>query len=245
MSEQEKEQEKEQESEKELEKELEEKFEEKKPLEYIPLSEIVRWNAHAGLYLAKTHPDWIKESKKLYGKNEEINRKIGLFAANICHIECDAIQNSANGNLIPGGGGMNGEVHKNAGPELSEACLKIGRCDPGKTKITPAYHLPSKYILHSVGPDDQNLDLLKSAYQTALNYVSDKTFQIKSLALAALSTGTHSIPYEKATRVALSVVRDWLDVKDNLDNIDLVIFVMNSPQLFEVYERLMLEYFPI
>src|ERR1019366_9936258 len=116
----------------------------------------------------------------------------------------DAIVNAANTTLL-GGGGVDGAIHRGAGPELLEACRKLGGCATGQATITRGYRLPAKWVIHTVGPvwrDGQHGedDLLASCYRTCFTLVKQHT--IRTIAFPSISTGAYGFPMERAARIA-------------------------------------------
>ncbi|MBI5660747.1 MULTISPECIES: O-acetyl-ADP-ribose deacetylase [Ignavibacterium] len=163
---------------------------------------------------------------------------IELYKGDITKIKVDAIVNAANNSLL-GGGGVDGAIHRAAGPELLEYNRKLGGCATGEAKISPGFRLPSKYIIHSVGPiwqggtanEDQ---LLANCYQNSLKLAVEN--QIKTIAFPAISTGVYGFPLDRATEIAIRTVKGFL--RDN-DAIEKVVFVCFDDNTYEVYKRLL------
>jgi O-acetyl-ADP-ribose deacetylase (regulator of RNase III) len=135
-------------------------------------------------------------------------RVIELWVGDITTLEVDAIVTAANA-ALSGGGGVDGAVHRAAGPQLLEACRKLGRCPPGSAAITPAFALPARFVIHAVGPvwqggDAREDELLRSAYETSLSLAVEHG--CASIAFPAISTGVYRFPKERAAQIAVSVL---------------------------------------
>ncbi len=162
--------------------------------------------------------------------------KIELYKGDITKLAVDAIVNAANNSLL-GGGGVDGAIHRAAGPELLEYNRKLGGCETGQAKITPGFKLPAKFIIHTVGPvwrgGNQNEEnLLASCYRNSLKLAVEN--KIKTIAFPAISTGVYAFPLERATRIAVKTVSDFLE-KDK--SIEKVIFVCFDDKTFETYKK--------
>ncbi|KAJ7127118.1 hypothetical protein C8R44DRAFT_979810 [Mycena epipterygia] len=168
--------------------------------------------------------------------------RVSLFQGDITVMEVDSIVNAANRSLL-GGGGVDGAIHSAAGDGLYEECKGLGGCETGDSKITAAYKLPSKHIIHTVGPVYSRTDVqnraqqLESCYKTSLKLAVENN--LKHIAFPSVSTGIYGYPIEDATHIALDVVRRFCD-----SDLDRVIFVVWSNKDKEVYETLIPEYFP-
>jgi O-acetyl-ADP-ribose deacetylase (regulator of RNase III) len=133
---------------------------------------------------------------------------IDIIVADITTLAVDAIVNAANSKLA-GGGGVDGAIHRAAGPELLAACRKLGGCDTGSAKITPGFRLPAKHVIHAVGPvwsggAKEEEALLASCYGTALRLAREH--KLASLAYSAISTGIYGFPADRAARIAVGTV---------------------------------------
>jgi O-acetyl-ADP-ribose deacetylase (regulator of RNase III) len=197
---------------------------------YLTKENITSW-ASIGfvLYPHKTE----KEQNSTFGVNVDFNQKVALFFDEITNLEIDAIVIPTNESLFDETG-ISGLVHRNAGDKLREECFALATniCSVGETKITRGYNLPAKYVLHTVLPNDQNLDLFKSCYQSSLELVSKHN--IRSVAFCGFSVFS--------MRIALEIVRKWLE--HNINEVDSIIFCIPSEEK-ETYQSLMTEFFPL
>jgi len=153
----------------------------------------------------------------------------------------DAIVNAANQTLL-GGGGVDGAIHRAAGPELREACRALGGCPTGESRITPAFRLPARYVIHTVGPiwrggDHGEAKLLRGCYRSALALAEAEG--VTSIAFPCVSTGAYGYPPEEAAEIAVSSVRE--SVRDS-GSIRLVRFVCFSTADLLTYDRLLITY---
>ncbi|KAF9071879.1 hypothetical protein BDP27DRAFT_1218582 [Rhodocollybia butyracea] len=186
--------------------------------------------------------------KQKFKPNSSYLSRVTLFQGNITKLEVDSIVNAANETLL-GGGGVDGAVHAAAGRKLYDECKTLNGCETGFSKITGAYRLPSKKIIHTVGPvysstsADRKAKELASCYQTSLDLALKNS--LRHIAFPSISTGTYGYPIEDATHIALNVVRKHFDSEDDSTfKLDRVIFVVWSNKDKSVYESLIPEYFP-
>lgn len=153
----------------------------------------------------------------------------------ITTLDCECIVNAANKSLL-GGGGVDGAIHRAAGPELLKECRTLGGCETGEAKITQGYNLPAEWVIHTVGPvysgKAKDAALLASCYRNSLELA--KKHNIHSIAFPAISTGVYGYPLKDATAVAMSTVKKWLD--DNRDYFMEVIFCCFNKQAYDIYQ---------
>ena len=133
-----------------------------------------------------------------------------LTRENIVRLEVDAIVNAANSSLL-GGGGVDGAIHRAAGPDLLAACRRIGGCPTGQAVLTPGFRLPARFVIHAVGPVWEGggrgePELLRRTYHSAFE-VARAEPSVRSIAFPAISTGKYGFPREQAARIALEVLR--------------------------------------
>jgi O-acetyl-ADP-ribose deacetylase (regulator of RNase III) len=155
--------------------------------------------------------------------------RLDVCVADITTLDVDAIVNAANRSLL-GGGGVDGAIHRGAGPDLKRECEKLGGCDTGSAKITRGYRLKAKHVIHAVGPvwDSGNKredELLASCYRTALSLASQN--HLISIAFPAISTGVYGFPPDRAARIAVDTVTAAISAGPG--TIEHVVFCCFSP----------------
>src|SRR5262245_44442657 len=174
-----------------------------------------------------------------------LTRRIGsaqleVIVADITTLGVDAIVNAANTSLL-GGGGVDGAIHRTAGPELVAECRMLHGCKTGDAKITKGYRLPAKHVIHTVGPVWQNgksgePELLASCYRRSLE-IADQ-HQLRSIAFPAISTGIYGYPIEDATRIAVETARGYATANPQ-SSVTEVIFCCFSGKDLDVYQRML------
>lgn len=161
-----------------------------------------------------------------------------IWQGDITTLKVDAIVNAANRELR-GGGGVDGAIHRAAGPELNEACRALGGCETGEAKITPGFKLPAKYIIHTVGPvySGSHSDplLLAACYRNSLRVAKENG--LHSVAFSAISTGVYCYPLDAASKVAFGEVRKWL--REHKDYEMRVIMVAYDAPTYALYQKLL------
>lgn len=158
--------------------------------------------------------------------------------ADITTLDVDAIVNAAN-RLLLGGGGVDGAIHKAAGPQLLEACRKLNGCETGEAKITEGYNLPARYVIHTVGPvwhggGNGEAELLGACYRNSLMLAEEHG--LKSIAFPSISSGVYGYPLEEAAAVAIESVKS---MGDSLESIEKVIFCCYSERALAIYRELL------
>ncbi len=176
--------------------------------------------------------------KKDQGKREGAMAEIIIRTGDITAEHVDAIVNAANNSLL-GGGGVDGAIHRAAGPELLAACVPLGGCPTGQAKMTKGFQLPASYVIHTVGPvwrggKQGEAELLRSCYQSSLQIAEDNG--LKSIAFPAISCGVYGYPLQQACAIAIQTVRNFL--KD-CSSVQEVCFICFDATIEEAYREAM------
>jgi O-acetyl-ADP-ribose deacetylase (regulator of RNase III) len=158
-----------------------------------------------------------------------------LVQGDITQQATDAIVNAANPTLL-GGGGVDGAIHRAAGPQLLAECRTLGGCETGDAKITKGYKLKARHVIHTVGPvyrraGAQTAELLASAYRRSLEVASEH--QLKSIAFPSISTGAYGYPLTEAAHIALKTVSDYLKKHPDIELVRFVLFDQNTLKAYE------------
>jgi len=165
-----------------------------------------------------------------------MNNRIELYNGDITKLKVDAIVNAANTSLL-GGGGVDGAIHRAAGPELLKECRTLNGCPAGEAKITKGYNLPAKFIIHTVGPvwngGNHNEDeLLANCYRNSLKLAVENG--IETIAFPAISTGVYRFPLGRAVKIAVNQVKNFLKAGNSIEK---VVFVCFDDKTFETYKE--------
>lgn len=167
-------------------------------------------------------------------------KQTSVFQGDITQLPVDAIVNAAKNSLL-GGGGVDGAIHRAAGPELLAECRQLHGCATGEAKITKGYKLPAKWVIHTVGPiwyggNQGEGEMLARCYRNSLALAEQ--YQIKSIAFPAISTGVYGFPMEGASRIAIAEVNKFLHSHKSLEQ---VIFVCFGQNAYDCYQKVIKE----
>jgi O-acetyl-ADP-ribose deacetylase len=166
--------------------------------------------------------------------------RIQLVQGDIVVQQVDAIVNAANSTLL-GGGGVDGAIHRAAGPQLLAECRTLNGCPTGEARITRGYDLPARWVIHTVGPiwnggQSGEPELLARCYRSVYALASEPGYEIRSIAFPAISAGVYGYPADQAARIALNETRRRLEVDRDLE---LVRFVLFSAGMLETYRTVL------
>lgn len=167
-----------------------------------------------------------------------MNQTIIFDIGDITKLDCDCIVNAANKSLL-GGGGVDGAIHRAAGPELLAECRTLHGCNTGEAKITKGYRLKAKYVIHTVGPiysgKPSDAQDLRNCYFHSLELA--KVHNIHSIAFPAISTGVYRYPANQAAKIAIETINEWL--QENQEYPIKVIMSCFSRQMFDTYQEIL------
>jgi O-acetyl-ADP-ribose deacetylase (regulator of RNase III) len=166
------------------------------------------------------------------------SNKSELLRGDITKVAVDAIVNAANTTLL-GGGGVDGAIHRTAGPELLEECRSLGNCRPGEAKITRGYRLPARFIIHTVGPfwnggKRGEAEVLANCYRNSLGVAVKNG--VKTIAFPAISCGAYRYPIAEAAKIAVATTQEFLQAHSEMEK---VIFVVLDDEIFAIYRELL------
>ncbi|HIV34928.1 MAG TPA: O-acetyl-ADP-ribose deacetylase [Candidatus Blautia intestinigallinarum] len=163
-------------------------------------------------------------------------QNIFVKLGDITKLDCDCIVNAANKSLL-GGGGVDGAIHRAAGPDLLKECRTLHGCETGEAKITKGYRLKSRYVIHTVGPvysgRDRDRQDLANCYWNSLELA--RKYDLHSIAFSAISTGVYGYPPEEAVPIAADTVKKWL--KEHTDYEIKIIMCCFNQRIFDLYQR--------
>ena len=164
--------------------------------------------------------------------------KIDIVRCDITTLDVDGIVNAANTTLL-GGGGVDGAIHRAAGPELLAECRTLGGCEPGDAKLTRGYRLPARFVIHTVGPiwhggKREEPETLANCYRNSLQLAVGSG--IETIAFPAISCGAYGYPIQEAAEIALKTTREFLAKTDKIEK---VIFVLWGEDVYEAYRKLL------
>lgn len=163
---------------------------------------------------------------------------IEIFKGDITKLKVEAIVNAANNSLL-GGGGVDGAIHRAAGPKLLEECQILNGCETGEAKITKGYNLPAKFVIHTVGPiwnggSLKEDELLTNCYNNSLKLAVQN--KIKTIAFPAISTGVYRFPLNRASNIAISTTKKFLTENNQIEK---VVFVCFDEITYQTYKQLL------
>ncbi|KAF5307969.1 hypothetical protein FQR65_LT06536 [Abscondita terminalis] len=207
---------------------------------YFQTKDIPTWKQYAAKSKLAEPIPLINQFKVNPSLNKDLANKISVFLGDITTLEVDVITNAANSSLL-GGGGVDGAIHRAAGPSLKQECQTLHGCETGNAKITGAYKLPAKYVIHTVGPQGEKPDLLSRCYRNSLAIM--KEFDFKTIAFPCISTGIYGYPLIPAAHIAAGEVRTHLERFPN--EVERVIFCLFSDDDEKVYQGILQSYFPL
>jgi len=168
--------------------------------------------------------------------DKDILEKLDIRQGDITKLEVDAIVNAANTKLL-GGGGVDGAIHRAAGPELLEECRRIGGCPTGEARITKGYNLPARHVIHTVGPvysgKPQDSRLLTNCYLNSLKLAVENN--LTTVAFPAISCGVYGYPIEDACKIAVNTSAEFLKAHPSLEKIIFILFSEKDHAVYKDY----------
>jgi len=169
--------------------------------------------------------------------------RVDIIEGDITKQQVDAVVNAANTSLL-GGGGVDGAIHRAAGPELLEETRKIGGCPTGEARVSKGYKLPAKWVIHTVGPvwkggQKNEENLLANCYRNTLAAAKERG--VKTIAFPSISTGAYGFPLERATEIALTETKTFLESDKTLQR---VVFVCFGEKVLNTYKQVAEKVFP-
>jgi len=168
-----------------------------------------------------------------------MEERVRIVEGDIARQEVDAIVNAANNSLL-GGGGVDGAIHRAAGPKLLEETRRIGGCPTGEARVSKGYRLPAKWVIHTVGPiwrggNRKEEQLLASCYRNSLKAAAD--LGAKSIAFPSISTGAYGFPLERAAEIAMGETKAFLEKDKTLEQLEQVTFVCFGERALKTYQE--------
>jgi len=173
-----------------------------------------------------------------------MEERVQIVQGDITKQEVDAIVNAANTSLL-GGGGVDGAIHKAAGPELLEETRKIGGCPTGEARVSKGYRLPAKWVIHTVGPvwtggHKNEEELLASCYRNS--FAAARELGVKTIAFPSISTGAYGFPLQRATEIAMEETKKCLATDKTLS---MVVFVCFGEKVYNTYQEVLKRVFGV
>lgn len=207
----------------------------------VDLAQVPKWS-DAG-------PQWMNDVtlprrfRVISGKNEEINNLISIWNyGDSTKLKIDAVVNRTNNNFTTGGA-LFTSLNNAAGPSLAAACREIGRCEDCNTAITPGFLLPAKFVIHTVGPTGDQDEELESTLDSVFSHINGTT--IRSIGMAPFFIEDNGFSLGRAIQIAFHKTRQFLEIPENRQKVDRIVFIVTQPYSFPIFVRLMYLYFPL